>query len=176
MKQYNQLILPSQRKAKKMSNTKVLKVPNKLTGELFEVEVHPNDPDNLGNVLLDISATIKQLKELEADVKQIAYELMEQNDFKSIQLKNGHDWMYKAPNRMSYSFSTVRQFIDEDMMLTYKDKKGTSLVAIQAGPLKELVSTLVENKEIDGGAWEQIEAQAENKPVKPYVQLVKQTR
>ena len=159
-----------------MSSINNLKATNRVTGEIIEVTVNPNDPDELGNVWLDIQATIKELEELKNQVKFLADECMAKNDYQPIQLNNGHDWVRKAPVRKEYNFSVVRNYIDEDLMLTYTDKKGTSLVKVQSGPLKELVSQMVADKEIDTDAWQKLEDSAEIKAVEPYVQLVKQVR
>lgn len=159
-----------------MSKLNQLKATNRVTGEIIEVEVNPNDPDQLGNVWLDIQATIKELEELKNQVKYLVDEYMAKNDYQPIQLQNGHDWVRKAPVRKEYSFSAVRNHIDEDLMLTYEDHKGTSLVKIQSGPLKELLATMVANKEIGADAWQEIEDSAIAKATEPYVQLVKQVR
>ncbi len=58
--------------------TITLKAINKLTGEIFEVEVNPYDPESTAQCLLNIKEMAKELEKLEKDVKAVAEDYMAQ--------------------------------------------------------------------------------------------------
>lgn len=78
-----------------------------------------------------------------------------------------HRWVYKAPQRKLYSFTTVRSYIDEDLLLS------NDIVTVSSGKLEKLITELVKNNQIDAEATTAIQASVELKPTKAYVQLEK---
>lgn len=143
-----------------------LRLLNKLTGEINHYEINPDDPDALAEAEKDAKALIEEVDKFRAEIKSLASTYMEKNDFKPVDLKDGSArWVFKAPQRVAYSFLTARRFIDEDLLIT------SGAVSLGVTALKKLCADLVKQNALPTEFWDQMEETAERKSTKPYVQL-----
>lgn len=161
------------------AETITLKAVNKLTGEIFEVEINPYDPESMADCLLNIKEMAKELEKLEKDVKACATDYMKQNDFKPVELKNHpYRWVYRAAQRKTYNAHTVMQHIDQDLLFT------SGALGIATGKLEELMKLmLTEAADLPAATYDAVkeDIKAINESVeltstKPYVMLEKVSR
>lgn len=150
-----------------MSDKVELKTINKITGEIFTTEVNPYDPDSLGECLIDIQSTKKNLEKLEADVKSIMFEYMQSNGLRTYAMKNGYDWRLIEGQRKNYSVTAVLNNIDQDMLIS------TGALSVSSGKLEKLMADMIREGSIDANANAEILESIEMTPIKPHVKLEK---
>ena len=150
------------------ANTLTLKAINKLTGEIFEVDINPYDPESTAQCLLNIKAMAKELDNLERDVKQVAEDYMAENDFKPVDLTSvPYRWVYKAAQRKTYNPHVVMAHLDQDMLFT------AGAITVANGALEKLMAELVRRNELPTEDSQAILGSVELKGTKPYVMLEK---
>lgn len=153
---------------------KTIKLTNTVTGEINSLEVNPNDPKSLEQADLELKSFEKELAKARSQVKDLAAELLSKQDYSPLDIKDSdYRWVWRAPVDLIFDLNKVREYIPENILLTYKTEKGSPLVKVQTGPLKEVLSQMVDNHELPDGAWEKLQQDAERKPKKPYAMLEK---
>lgn len=149
-----------------------LKLLNKLSGEISRYEIDINDPTALATAEIEAKAFIEEIDKFRAQIKEYAEYCLSNNDWKPVETADrSWQWVRRAPVTYNYQFETVSRFIDPDRMITYRGKKGSPLVKIQSGPLKELMAEMVDSGELPVGAKDEMINSAEAKATKPYVML-----
>lgn len=152
-----------------MSQT--IQLLNKLTGEITDYEINPNDPDALARAEEEAKAFIEEIDKFRAEIKAMATEYLAKNSYKPVEVLRGeYQWVYRSPITKTYSFVTARQFIDEDLLLS------AGAVKVQTGALKKIAAQMVKDGNQPEGLWDALEATADAKASKPYVMLERLVR
>jgi hypothetical protein len=145
-----------------------IKVTNTISGEVTDIHLSPKDPSQIATVLLALKQWGEEIAKAEKELKTMATQVMEENDYKPIVVEAGqYQWVHRAPVTKKYSFITARQYIDEDLLV------ARGAVNLSTGVLKKIVAEQVKDGTIQPGTWAALEASATESFTKPYVMLEK---
>lgn len=138
-----------------------VKIVNKTTGEILEFAWETLQ--ELKTVYLQLSSlesVIKGSKKKMRNVLDKALGEEEKYDF-----GDGYTLIRVAPQMKEYPTYIVAKYLDADQLdlVTKIDNKK----------LEEIIKELVESNSLEPGAWQDIQDNAEIKPIKPYVKIQK---
>ncbi len=147
---------------------KTVKLTNKQTGEIIEIKYDPSDPTSMRDGLLELKSWDNQIIDAKELINKDVDRLLGEERGAEV-----GDWRFLrvAPVTMTYQFETVSQYIDQDLLISYRDEKNSPAIKVQSGPLKKLMAELVTRGELAPGTMANIEKTAEHKATKPYIKL-----
>lgn len=141
--------------------TQLIKVINKLTGEVYEHKLATiEDAEQAYLILSGMEGAVKRAK-----IKVVAFLDKEMGDEEKWDFGDGYIATRVSGFRRKYQKPIVAQYLNEDQLDLVTDINGTKL--------KDLIKNLVEEKKLPVGAWKDIEAKAEITPIKPYIKVTK---